>query len=73
MKVVQVMTPAPLACDPDSNLAEIAAQMWDANCGIVPIVDDTGCVVGVVTDRDICIASATRNLAAGQIRASELP
>jgi CBS domain-containing protein len=73
MKVAQVMTPAPLACGPEANLAEIAGLMWDANCGIVPIVDTTGRVVGVVTDRDICIAAATRNLSPSQIRASELP
>jgi CBS domain-containing protein len=73
MKVAQLMTPAPLACGPEANLAEIAGLMWDANCGIVPIVDATGRVIGVVTDRDICIAAATRNLAPSQIRASELP
>jgi CBS domain-containing protein len=73
MKVAQVMTPAPLACGPETNLAEIAALMWDANCGIVPIVDASGSVIGVVTDRDICIAAATRNLPPSQIRAAELP
>jgi CBS domain-containing protein len=73
MKVAQLMMPAPLACGPDANLAEVAALMWDANCGIVPVVDEMGCVVGVVTDRDICIAAATRDLAPSQIRASELP
>ncbi len=73
MKVAQVMTPGPLACGPDANLAEVAGLMWDANCGIVPVVDSAGHVVGVITDRDICIAAATRNLSPALIRASELP
>ena len=73
MKVAQVMTPAPLACAPDTNLAEIAALMWDANCGIVPVVDAGGRVVGVVTDRDICMAAATRNLEPSAILARQLP
>jgi CBS domain-containing protein len=72
MKVAQLMTPAPLACGPDSNLAEVAALMWDANCGIVPMVDAAGRVTGVVTDRDICIAAATRNLAPQHIRVCEV-
>jgi CBS domain-containing protein len=73
MKVAQVMTPAPLACGPATNLAEIAALMWDANCGIVPIVDQAGRVVRVVTDRDVCIAAATLDRPPSAILASELP
>lgn len=72
MKIAQPMTPAPLACRLESNLAEVAALMWEANCVSVPVVDASGCAVGVVTDRDICMASATRDLAPSQIRVSEL-
>lgn len=73
MKVAQLMTPAPLACGADTTLAEIARLMQRANCGIVPVVDANGTVTGVVTDRDICIATATRDVAPSQIRAGELP
>jgi CBS domain-containing protein len=34
--------------------------MLDGDCGILPVVDD-GRLVGVVTDRDMYIALATRN------------
>ena len=72
MRVEQVMTPSPATCGVADNLAQVVERMWDANCGIVPVVDDAAHVVGVITDRDICIASATRGLAPGDIRADDM-
>jgi CBS domain-containing protein len=34
--------------------------MWEGDCGAVPVTDERDHVVGVITDRDICIAAATR-------------
>ena len=31
--------------------------MWEMDCGYVPVTDSTGRVVGVITDRDICMAA----------------
>jgi CBS domain-containing protein len=67
MKVEQLMTPSPATCGLSENLAQVVERMWDANCGIVPIVDDAAHVIGVITDRDICVAAATRGLAPGDI------
>ena len=67
MKVEQIMTPSPATCGLSDNLAQVAERMWDANCGIVPVVDEAAHVVGVITDRDICIAAATRGLTPGDI------
>jgi CBS-domain-containing membrane protein len=47
-------------CSPDADLASAAKIMWDCDCGVVPVVNDDRRVVGMVTDRDICIAAATR-------------
>jgi CBS domain-containing protein len=71
MTAQDIMTAAPLACGPQTNLAELAHQMWQGDCGIIPIVQD-GKVVGVVTDRDICMAAATRDQAPSHIRATSL-
>jgi CBS-domain-containing membrane protein len=49
------------ACSPDTDLASAAKIMWDCDCGVVPVVNDQRRVVGMVTDRDICIAAATRS------------
>jgi CBS domain-containing protein len=72
MKVEQLMTPSPATCGLTDNLAQVVERMWDANCGIVPVVDDAGQVLAVMTDRDICIAAATRGLAPGNMRADEM-
>jgi len=40
--------------------ARAAKIMWDCDCGVVPVVDEERRVVGMVTDRDICMAAATR-------------
>jgi CBS domain-containing protein len=45
---------------PDADLASAAKIMWDCDCGAVPVVNEDRRVVGMVTDRDICIAAATR-------------
>jgi CBS domain-containing protein len=58
-------------CQPDTNLAVVAKLMWDRDCGFMPVVDTAGTVVGVITDRDICIASATRRLLPEQITAAQ--
>lgn len=73
MKVEQVMTPSPATCGLSDNLAQAVEHMWDANCGIIPVVDDAAHVVCVITDRDIAIAAATRGLAPGDILAGDMP
>lgn len=65
MKVKDIMTQNPKACSKTINLAEAAGFMWDYDCGILPVVAEGGKVVGVITDRDICMAAVMkgRNLA----------
>jgi CBS domain-containing protein len=46
--------------------------MLDADCGILPVVDDEGKLVGVVTDRDMYIALATRDKPASHITVGEV-
>ena len=60
MQIKHIMTTDIATCQPDTNLAVVAKLMWDRDCGIVPVIDAAGTVAGVITDRDICIASATR-------------
>jgi CBS domain-containing protein len=54
------MTANPKACTLTNNLAEAASLMWDNDCGILPVVAEGGKVIGLVTDRDICMAAATK-------------
>lgn len=66
MKVKDIMTSDVKCCGLDTNLAAAAKIMWEGDCGAIPVTDD-GKVVGVITDRDICIAGATRSRAEGEI------
>jgi len=72
MKVAELMTPDLVVCDPDTNLAEAAKLMWDRDCGILPIVDQLGHVAGLITDRDICMAVATKGRLASRISVTEV-
>ena len=62
MKVKELMSTDVKTSREDTDLSTVTKLMWDADCGIVPIVSDDREVVGVVTDRDICIAAATRSM-----------
>lgn len=60
MKISQVMKSDVETCASDDNLAAAASRMWDCDIGCLPVLDDAGQVVGMVTDRDICMAALTR-------------
>ena len=71
MKVKDLMTTDVRTCTPGTTVAEAARLMWEGDCGILPVVDD-GKLVGVVTDRDMYIALATRNKLASDITVGEV-
>jgi CBS domain-containing protein len=72
MKVKELMTTDVKRCSPDTNLAAAAKIMWEGDCGAVPVTDENDRVIGIITDRDICIAAATRPRTEGEIPAKEL-
>lgn len=71
MTINDVMTTDVRTCAPTTNLAEAAALMLDGDCGILPVVEQ-GKLVGVVTDRDMYIALATRNARPSDLRVAEV-
>jgi len=60
MLVRDVMTTAPICCEPDDSVAHAAKLMATHDCGVIPVCAGTK-LVGVITDRDI----ACRAIAAG--------
>jgi CBS domain-containing protein len=67
-----MMMGTPYFCRPESNLGEAAELMWKGNCGFLPVIGSDEKVVGVVTDRDICIALGTRGRPSGEVAASDV-
>jgi CBS domain-containing protein len=53
------MTEPPLTCTPETSVA--ARLMREADDGTLPVVDSKGQLVGIVADRDICLALASAN------------
>jgi CBS domain-containing protein len=72
MKVKDIMMRTPASCTAETNLGAAVEILWNRNCGILPIVNAQRKVVGVVTDRDMCIALGTRNRLAGEIAVGEV-
>jgi CBS domain-containing protein len=58
--VRSIMTGNVATCSPGDTLHRAAQLMWERDCGAVPVVDGEGRLVGVVTDRDLCMAAFTQ-------------
>jgi len=71
MRVLDVMTGTPYHCRPESNLGTATELLWIGNCGFLPVVSEAGKVVGVITDRDICMALGTRGRPSGEVTVAE--
>lgn len=72
MKVKDVMTPDAKAIWIKGSLADAAREMWENDCGALPIVKDDRKVVGIITDRDICMATAMRDRVPSRISVEEV-
>jgi CBS-domain-containing membrane protein len=57
-------------CFTSDNLATAAQLMWDHDCGCVPVLNEQGLVVGMLTDRDICIAAFSQRVPISEIKVS---
>jgi CBS domain-containing protein len=72
MKVKEIMTQSAVCCNPETNVGAAVELMWVRNCGMLPVVGADQKLVGIVTDRDICIAMGTRNRVAGELSVGEI-
>jgi len=72
MKTKEVMTGTPYYCQPETNLGSATELMWNANCGFLPVEAADGKVIGVITDRDICVALGTSGRSSGDVTAAEV-
>lgn len=60
MNVGEMMTRDVQTCSPSEPLNRAAQLMWDHDCGCLPVVDGEGRTIGMITDRDICMAAYTQ-------------
>lgn len=70
MKVKDIMTPSVSSVISTQNLNEAAHHMWEVDCGCLPVTDELERIIGVITDRDICMAAYTNGLPIAEIPVS---
>lgn len=71
MTVKEVMNAAVATCAPDSDLNSVIETMRQHDCGFLPVVDSHGIVVGVITDRDVCLAGTTKHRPLARVSVKE--
>ncbi len=57
MLIQDLMSTDVQTCRSYESLNAAAQKMWDGDIGAIPVLDDKQRVVGMVTDRDICMAA----------------
>jgi CBS domain-containing protein len=62
VRVRDVMTPDPATCRSNDPATTAARIMWERDCGAVPVVDSFGHPIGMITDRDLCMAAYIRGV-----------
>ena len=73
MKVKEIMTSKQLKmCRPKTPLHKAAKSMKSGNCGALPVVNKKKEVIGIVTDRDICLALAKKSLSPRKTTVKEI-
>jgi CBS domain-containing protein len=68
MNVEELMTKSVKSCGPEDSLEAAARLMWENDCGCVPITDEQGRPLAMLTDRDVCMAALTQGRTLGEIR-----
>lgn len=56
--VSEIMTPDPVTVAPGTSVVEVARIMVDNSIGGVPVVDEDGWLVGIVTESDLIVQDA---------------
>ena len=54
------MNQPPVACRVHNTLNTAAQLMWEHDSGAIPVMGNDDRVIGIVTDRDICMAAYTQ-------------
>jgi CBS domain-containing protein len=60
--VRDAMTPNARAASPTESLADAAQMMKEEDVGSLPVVDDDGRLIGIVTDRDIVVRAVAERV-----------
>jgi CBS domain-containing protein len=72
VRIEELMTPFPTTCGSDDSLSYAAMRMKISHCGCIPVTDGCQRVVGMITDRDVCMAALLLGSSLKDIRVREV-
>jgi len=72
MTIQTILSADVRTCRPSDSLASAAHTLWDADCGLLPVVDADDHVVGTVTDRDLCMGTLFQGKRMDEISVAEV-
>ncbi|GMQ87876.1 MAG: CBS domain-containing protein [Gammaproteobacteria bacterium] len=72
MRVSEVMTANVRFCTPQTDLETVAMEMWNGDCGSIPVMNNDRMPIGMITDRDIAMAGALQHKALCDITTGEV-
>ncbi len=67
MLVRDIMQTDVACCNATADACAAAETLWDRDCGALPVLGQSGQVIGMVTDRDLCMAALTQGKRLDQI------
>lgn len=70
MIVQKIMSDSVACCTPEDTLESAALQMWHRDCGALPVcaAEQPDQVIGMVTDRDICMNACFEHRPLGELQ-----
>jgi len=71
MRVHEIMAGDVVSCRAETDVGTAARSMFQGRFGTLPVVDVHGKVTGIITDRDIAMAVATRQRNASHVTVHE--
>src|SRR5688572_6564372 len=71
LKIADVMTSDVATCGEDTPLSAVGAIFREAGCGVLPVVDADRRVIGMLTDRDVCLVLTERDARPSELKAGE--
>lgn len=72
MRVSELMSTPAVTCREQDTLHLAAGLMLDRDCGAIPVVDMNDSIIGMITDRDICMAAHATGRSLREIAVAEI-
>jgi CBS domain-containing protein len=70
-RVRDLMSHDPVTCRPSEKLSAAAQRMSEGDFGALPVVDEQGKPIGMLTDRDICMCACASGSALSELSVGE--